>query len=126
MATVTVFSGINYTNNMLELKPDIMDLPAEWIKKIVSIRVPKNMRIRLYDERKPSNSIEFNTDVPDLSVLRWANRAVRVNVEDISKIEESEKFSNCMSNNNSSLILILLMGVIIGISLSFLHKKYNN
>ena len=124
MPTITVFSGINYTNNMLGLNAGIMDLPAEWMKKIVSIRVPTNMRIRLYDERTPSNSIVFDKDVPDLSVVRWGNRAVKVNVEDLSKIEESEKFNNCMSNynNNSSLILILIIGVIIGIVLSLLSK----
>ena len=68
------------------------------------------MRIRIYDERKPSNSIQIDKDVPDLAVLRWSNRAVKVNIEDLSKINSIERFGNCMiKNNNSSLILMLLL-----------------
>jgi hypothetical protein len=127
MPIVTLFSGINYTNEMLELEPGIEDLPSEWVKKVVSIRVPENMRIRLYDERKPSNSKEFTSDVPDLSVVRWANRAVRVNIEDLSQIdeiEEIEDFANCATvDNKSSFILILLIGIVMGL---LLPKFLNN
>jgi hypothetical protein len=124
--SVTVFSGINYTNEMLELEPGVMDLPTEWVKKIVSLRVPENMRIRIYDERKPSNSKQIDTDVPDLSVLRWANRAVRVNVEDLSKNEYAETFMNCITNDNkSSFILMLLIGIVAGLLISkMLNKQY--
>ncbi len=124
MPTVTVFSGINYTNQMLELETGINDLPSEWVKKIVSIKVPKNMRIRLYDERKPSNSKEFTSNVPDLSVERWGNRAVRVNVEDLSKIETIERFYNCITRNNqSTFILMLFIGIIAGLLLSNLMNN---
>lgn len=124
--SVTVFSGINYTNKMLELEPGVMDLPTEWVKKIVSIRVPENMRIRIYDERKPSNSKQIDTDIPDLSVLRWANRAIRVNVEDLSKMESVETFNNCMTNDyQSSFILMLLIGIVAGLLLSkIINKQY--
>jgi hypothetical protein len=127
MSSVKIFSGINYTNKMLELEPGIMDLPKEWVGKVVSLRVPKNMRVRLYDERKPSNSKEITTDVPDLSVLRWANRAVKINIEDLSKLNIVEKFYNCMNNDKKkSYFLILLIGILIGLLLARLINDKNN
>ncbi len=121
MSKVTLFSGINYTNDFLELETGRTILPESWVKKTTSLRVPINMRIRLFDEKIPSNYLEVDKDIPDLSVFRWANRTVRVHIEDLTNlIKKTETFNNCMvsNNNNNSIILILLFGLFIGIILS--------
>ncbi len=137
MSTVTLFSGVNYTNDSLELQLGMNELPQEWKKKTQSLKVSSNTRVRLYDDRKPSNSIEFTADVPDLTNVRWANKAVKVNVENLDYLDELqtvqpevvENFNQNMCrnvHNKSSFILILLLGLVIGLLLSKLMEPNRN
>ncbi len=141
MSKVSLFSGINYTNSKLGLDAGMHDLPKEWIRTVTSVKLAKDVRLVLFDDKTPSNSIELDENTPDLSVLRWGNRAVRVNVQDLSQMQ-SENFDNecrpcghcescnsynsCRRGGNSSSILFLMMlliGVIIGVMVSKLITK---
>ncbi len=123
MSTVTLYKGINYTGESLELSEGISDLPSSWYKQVVSVKVPDNMRIRLYNERTPADSILIKTDDPDLEISGWARESVKYNVENLS---ETEEFSNCNTRTNkSSLLLMLIIGVVIGLLLPKLLEKNN-
>ncbi len=123
MSTVTLYKGINYTGESLELSEGISDLPSSWYKQVVSVKVPGNMRIRLYNERTPADSILIKTDDPDLEISGWARESVKYNVENLS---ETEEFSNCNTRTNkSSLLLMLIIGVVIGLLLPKLLEKNN-
>ncbi len=136
MSTVTLFSGVNYTNDSLELQLGMNELPQEWKKKTQSLKVSSNTRVRLYDDRKPSNSIEFTSDVPDLTNVRWANKAVKVNVDNLDYLDEVQPVQPVVENfdqkmcrnvhNKSSFILILLLGLVIGLLLSKLMEPNRN
>jgi hypothetical protein len=123
MSEVILFSGINYTNDMLMLKSGMHVLPESWVKKIVSVKVPANMRVRLYDDRNPSNSRELTENTPDLSVIRWSNRAIKVNVDKLSEsFENVNKKENTKTCNRTSL-LIFIIGILFGLVLSFIIKQ---
>ena len=120
MSKVILFSGIGYTNNMLELTEGYHTLPDNWKNKVESVKLSNNTRIRLYDNKTPSNNIEFTNSVPDLSISRWSNRAVRVHIEELSK---KETFGNCMASNNIPVLILLILGVFLGLLICKMTSK---